>query len=98
VNYAREVAAARLRRDATIQRAREETSCRIAAAAVERDELIRQLHVVDGLGPQAIAVEVGCSVSTVFEVLRPDKHEAYKRRRRAHWHVYRQTAGQGRAA
>lgn len=90
MNYARDVLAARQRRDARIEQAGAEAKRKLAAAVAARDAEIHRLHAEDpSLSCAAIGSLVGCSHGIAFEILNPDKHEAYAKRRRAHWHVYR---------
>lgn len=49
-----------------------------------RDELIRQLRA-EGHSVMAIAKRFGCARSTVYEVVKPDRREAWNARRREHW-------------
>jgi regulator of protease activity HflC (stomatin/prohibitin superfamily) len=86
VNYAAEILAARQQRDAAVEAARAEARRLISRASAERDREIRRLRAQDpSLSCNAISSLVGCSPSQVFEVLRPERREAYNRRRRAHW-------------
>lgn len=86
VNYALEVLAARQERDAAIERARGEARRQIARARAERDRQIRRLRAQDPtISMAAIGRLVGCSRETVYDVLNPEKHERYNRRRREHW-------------
>jgi len=85
VNYALEILAARQKRDAAIERARAEARRLVAQAAIDRDLEIRQLRAAEpGMTLDAIAEEVGCCRSQVYEVLYPARREAYNRRRRLH--------------
>jgi hypothetical protein len=81
VDYRREVAAARRKRDKRIERAAAEAREAIARAAVERDAEIRRLHA-EGFSSLAIAPLVGCSRGLVFELLHDDRKARYDARRR----------------
>jgi DNA invertase Pin-like site-specific DNA recombinase len=85
-DYRREVAAARRKRDRKIERASAEARAAIARAALERDAEIRRLRA-EGYARPAIAPMVGCSVATMYEVLRADKRAEYNARRRQHHHL-----------
>ena len=84
VNYRATIAEARRRRDAAIERATVEAREAIARAALVRDAEIKRLSA-QGLSCGAIAPLVGCSKGQVYEVLNPERREAYNARRRAHW-------------
>lgn len=83
MNYAREVRDARQEREAVIERARAEARRAIAAAAAARDAEIRALRAREPkLGLEEIARTVGCSGSTVYDVLNPERRVQHNRRRR----------------
>jgi len=84
VDYRREVAAARRRRDELVEHATVEAREAIAQAAAERDREILRLHAA-GFPAGAIAPLVGCSKSLTFELLSAERHERYNARRREHW-------------
>ncbi len=84
MDYRREVAEARRKRDKRIERAAADARQAIARAAVERDAEIRRL-ASEGHKPWAIAPTVGCSPGTVYEVVNAEKKRAYNERRREHW-------------
>jgi hypothetical protein len=83
VDYRREVAEARRKRDRRIERAAADAREAIARAAVERDAEIRRL-AAEGFHKGQIAPTVGCSSALVYELLRLDKRAAYNARRREH--------------
>jgi hypothetical protein len=107
MNYRATVAEIRSSRDREITRIREDaaqaaTSIRrvkanagaaVAAARAARDSTIRTLHEQGLLGP-GIARELGCDVTIVYEVLRPEAHERYNRRRRDHWRRHLRAVGE----
>jgi hypothetical protein len=80
IEYAR-----RRRRSGEIKRAREAARWLLTASREARDREIWRLHTEDpSLSLGQIAGRVGCSGDSVYQVLRPDRHEAYNQRRRDH--------------
>ncbi len=49
-----------------------------------RDELIHRLRA-EGNSIYVVAERANCSVSTAYEVLRPDRRATYNERRRRRW-------------
>jgi hypothetical protein len=86
VDYRREVAEARRKRDRRIERASADARDAIARAAVERDAEIRRL-AAEGFRKEQIGPIVGASPSLVYERLREDKRAAYNARRRQYHHL-----------
>jgi hypothetical protein len=91
VDYRREVAEARRKRDKRIERASADARDAIGRAAVERDAEIRRL-ASEGHNAWAIAPMVGCSRGTAYEVVNAEKKRAYNERRREHWRHLRAVA------
>jgi hypothetical protein len=83
MNYRKEIAEARRKRDSLIERATMEARETIARAAAERDAEIHRLHA-EGCSALAIAPRVGCSRSLVFELLSVERHQRYNARRGEH--------------
>jgi DNA invertase Pin-like site-specific DNA recombinase len=88
MQYAVEVAKIRAARDRAIEQAQANARAKLAELAEQRDAEIRRL-AAKGLSNPAIAAAVGCSRTQAYEVLNPEKREAYNRRRRERWHVYK---------
>jgi hypothetical protein len=88
MNYAMRTLEIRQRRDAQIELARIEAKAALAAAVSARDAEIRRLRAErPDIGCGAIAAMIGCCRSTVHELVRPEKHVVYNRRRIEHWHA-----------
>jgi hypothetical protein len=99
MNYAREALAIRQERDAAVERARAAGLCdgtiwraqqharhQLADLAAARDAEIRRLRAAEpSLSMTATAVRVGCSSSTVSELLDPERRAEHNRRRLEHW-------------
>ena len=84
MDYRREVAEARRRRDRRIERAAADAREAIARAAAERDAEIRRLRK-EGMSYEVIAPLVGCSKGTAYEAVNQTKRRRYNARRREHW-------------
>jgi hypothetical protein len=80
MNYAAEVARVRARRDRQLAAARRQ----LEQLRQVRDLEIRRLHA-QGVTAQRIGVEVGCSDSTVVDVLNPAKRAEANSRRLLYW-------------
>lgn len=83
MNYRAEVAAARRQRDRAVSRAQVAAREAIAQAAASRDAEIHRLRS-EGNAIPAIAALVGCSVGQAYEIVNPDRREAYNARRKKH--------------
>ncbi len=90
MDYARDVQRIREERDAGSLSAAEARRL-LAEAMAARDNEIRRLHAA-GIKPRPISEAVGCSVTMVYELLDPERHQRWNERRRLHWRA-RATGG-----